>query len=183
MRNRYLTYLYDLVGGAGNYTTLLQQLHEVEFYSLVPNDDNRGVDGEQLRIKFIDEMGPQGSSYLPDHPCSVLEMMIGLAYRLEFELIGGLYERPMTDWFWILVDNLRLTDFNDILYREGHEIRSKVGRIIRVLLDREYDTDGFGGLFPLGKSVTKTGKTVTKDQRRIEIWYQMNAWVMQNYPI
>jgi hypothetical protein len=34
------------------------------------------------------------------------------------------------------------------------------------------DTDGSGGLFPL--------KNPQQNQRTTEIWYQMNAWLMEN---
>lgn len=179
MNDGYFAYLCGEVGGAGEHSLLLEQLHGIEFYSLVPNDHNRGVDGEQLRIKFVDEVGPQGSPSLPDGPCTMLEMLIGLAYRLEFELLGGRYERPMSDWFWVLIDNLGLRNVTDDLYRKGLDIRSKVDIIIRKLLDREYDTDGFGGLFPLN-NLAKSG---TRDQRRVEVWYQMSAWIIENYPI
>lgn len=182
MKDRYLRYLCELVGG-GNYTSLLSQLHGTEFYSLVPNDDNRGVDGEQLRSKFLDEMDLQRSSSLPDGPCSVLEMIIGMAYRLEFELFGGEYERSVADWFWVLIDNLGLRTFDDILYERDRGSEGKIDRIIRILLDREYGTDGFGGLFPLKRTQQNLAKSGTADQRRVELWYQMNAWIMQNYPI
>ena len=87
--NRYLDFLCDVVGRAYEYDKLLAHLHGIEFYSLVPNDDNRGVDGEQMRTIFLDEVGPQGSTSLPNGPCTVLEMLIGVAQRLEFELEGG----------------------------------------------------------------------------------------------
>jgi len=152
----------------------LAQLHGVEFYSLVPNDDNRGADGEQLRNIYIDEVGPTRAPSLPKSPCTVLEMLIGVAYRLEFELLGGNYERPAKDWFWVLIDNLGLEWFVDTNFTQ-YNVLSEVDEKVQILLERQYNTDGSGGLFPLSYP--------QKDQRRVEIWYQMSAWVIENYPI
>lgn len=174
--NRYLNFLTNIVGKQRQYSQLIQQLHRIEFYSLVPNDDNRAADGEELRVKFIDEAGgPQGSSSLPGGPCTMLEMLIGLAYRLEFELLGGRYERTAGEWFWVLIDNLGLTHCDDDLYSDGQHINRMVEIAIRAVLERGYEPDGNRGLFPL--------KRPEKDQRRVEIWYQMSSWVIENYPI
>ena len=172
--NRYLEFLCDVVGRAYEYDKLLEHLHGIEFYSLVPNDDNRGVDGEQMRTIFMDEEGPQGSTHLPDGPCTVLEMLIGVSYRLEFELLGSRYGRPASDWFWVLIENLELDWCDNVLYSRPESVRELDERVTN-LLERRYSTNGKGGLFPL--------KSTKKDQRRIEIWYQMSAWVIENYPI
>ena len=188
MTNSYFDFLCHLVGRKYEYSRLLAQLHGVEFYSLVPNDDNRGADGEQLRNNYIDEVGPTGAPSLPrrgnytdegtcDMPqerCSVLEMLIGVANRLEFELLGGRYERPAREWFWVLIDNLGLDWCDDVAYSD-RETSKEVETKITDLLERQYDTDGEGGLFPLHHA--------QRDQRRVEIWYQMSAWVIENYPI
>ena len=43
------------------------------------------------------------------------------------------------------------------------------------MLAREYSDNGHGGLFPL--------KNPKKDQRKVEIWYQMTEYINENYPI
>ena len=178
MTNSYFDFLWNLVGRKKEYGRLLLYLHETEFYSLVPNDDNRGVDGEQLRNHYFDEVGPTRPPSLPndipDGPCTVLEMIIGVAFRLEFELLGGQYERPAADWFWVLIDNLGLTGYTDQKMGYGIYIL-EVKAAVECLLERRYLEDGDGGLFPLKRPI--------KDQRRVEIWYQMSAWVIENYPI
>lgn len=178
MTNSYFDFLCNLVGRKEEYGRLLLYLHETEFYSLVPNDDNRGVDGEQLRNHYFDEVGatspPSLPNDVPNSPCTVLEMIIGVAFRLEFELLGGQYERPAADWFWVLIDNLCLSPYTDQKMGYGIYIL-EVKTAIERLLERQYLEDGDGGLFPL--------KHPKKDQRRVEIWYQMSAWVIENYPI
>jgi len=170
LKTNYFEFLKELVDAPKEYSILLRHLYETEFYPLVPNDDNRCADGQQLRNNFIDEVGLQRPSSMPEITCNVLEMMIGLSNRLEFELMGGRYERPASKWFWVLVDNIGLTHCTDAGYK-GEYVNNVVSR----LLDRQYMRDGRGGLFPL--------QHPHKDQRRVEIWYQMNAWVIENYPI
>ena len=175
-KNDYLNFLKGLVTHVSSYSysKLLDYLHTVEFYSLVPNDDNRCADGEQFRNIFIDEVSPTKASSLPSGPCTVLEMLLGLAYRLEFELSGGIHEQTASDWFWVLIENLGLDWYDDVeLERESSF--SDVNSILEILLERRYSVNGDGGLFPLVHTI--------KDQRRIEIWYQMSAWVIENYPI
>jgi len=175
--NRYFEFLCSIVDedGSREYDKLLKELHGIEFYSLIPNDDNRGEDGKQLRKKFEnEEKGPQSLSLSLNKPCTVLEMLIGLAYRLEFESANSHWEKTPGEWFWVLLDNLGLGWYDNKMFiqmKGATEINQKVG----VFLDRHYKSDGSGGLFPL--------KEPQKDQRRIEVWYQMSAYIMENYGI
>lgn len=176
MKNSYFNFLCNIVDEdmSGEYSKLLGELHGIDFYSLIPNDDNRAEDGKQLREKFIDEEGQQALSLSQLGPCTVFEMLIGLSYRLEFESANSRWEKTPGEWFWILLDNLGLGWCNDSMFvqmQNMDEIHLKVG----VFLDRHYKSDGSGGLFPL--------KNPRKDQRRVEIWYQMSAYILENYPI
>lgn len=171
---RYFEWLCGLVGRTYEYRRLLEELHRVEYYSLIPNDDNRGEDGLQLRDKFTDEEGPQALSQSQNNRCTVLEMLIGLSLRLEFETLQSRWEKTPSEWFWILIDNLGL-EWCDNLAFEEHDICYTFETTIKKLLERGYESDGNGGLFPL--------KNPKKDQRKIEIWYQMSAYMLENYPI
>lgn len=167
MRNRYFTYLGGLVGEeADNYFNMLNILHNMDFYSLIPNDDNRGEDGKQIRDGFHLSVNIRN--------CTVLEMLIGLSIRLEFETAQSQWEKTVAEWFWILIDNLGLTIFDDDMYK-SMKPRGEIEEIVQRLLDRKYEKNGNGGLFPL--------KYPKKDQRKVEIWYQMSAYVLENYPI
>ena len=174
MKNRYFRYLCDLVGREYEYSRLLEYLHGIEFYPLVPNDDNRGADGEQLRIEYCEEVGLHGPSSLPMGPCTVLEMFVGLAKRLKFDLLGGRYERSLGECFWLLIENLGLEWYDNVSWVVD-DCEFEVNEKIKILLERQYATDGSGGLFPLRHS--------ERDQRRIEIWYQMSAWIIENCPV
>jgi len=173
--NRYFDYLCFLIGRSQEYSILLEKLHDIEFYSLIPNDYNRGADGQYLRSIFLDEVGHTWSTSLPEMECSLLEMLIGLANRLEFETAQSKWEKSPNEWFWILIDNLDLSGCTNDAYIKSECVCKKIDEICDRLLSRGYEYDGNGGLFPL--------KDPKKDQRRVEIWYQMSAYVMENYPI
>ena len=170
----YFDFLCDIVGHGYEYSSLLVSLHKLEFYSLVPNDDNRGVDGEKLREIFLDEVDPQGVSSLPNGPCTVLEMLVGLAKRLEFDLFGSKFERSEGECFWLLINNLGL-EWCDNYRWEAENKEKEVEKRIQILLDREYFPDGKGGLFPL--------RVTHLNQQKVELWYQMSFWVIENCPI
>lgn len=173
--NRYFDFLCAIVGRSQEYSILLDELHRIEYYSLIPNDDNRGEDGKQFRLTFLDESDRTGPSYLPHGECTVLEMLVGLSHRLEWETIQSKWEKTPSEWFWILIDNLGLSERDNTSYLRGSRPGPNVEDLVGRMLAREYGADGEGGLFPL--------KDPKKDQRRVEIWYQMSAYILENYPI
>lgn len=168
VKNRYFEWLGHIVGDNEQYSKLLHFLHTVEFYSFVPNDGNRESEGRHLREEFEDTEGLQALSLFPNDPCSILEMLIALSDRLTLETEASKYEKSPGEWFWILLENLKLCWANDRKFD-----REKVSFIVENLLERRYGSDGDGGLFPL--------KNPKEDQRDIEIWYQMSAYIIENY--
>lgn len=173
----YFEWLCDIAGvwrEEPPYYLLAKALHDRAFTGELPHDENRAGDGIALR----DEYAFNGSSY-PDTidltgPCSVLEMLIGVAKRMDFVLSSPDDDREYTGrYFFELIGNLGLEGLTDDDYAIlGGEARvdDAVGRLMR----RTYDPDGRGGLFPLRRPV--------EDQRYVEIWYQMNAYLMERYP-
>ncbi len=157
-----------------NYSMLLSQLDCIWFYSILANDDNRAADGRDLRYEFCDDMD-YAYELIDDElndPCTVLEMLVALAKRCENQLMWDpdLGDRTHV-WFWKFIDNLGLGDESDDNWDE--ESSEKVDYYVDKLLGRDYFRDGFGGLFPL--------KHAKKDQRKVEIWYQLQNWLMENY--
>lgn len=149
---------------ARTYWSLLRHLFEKEFVWFVPNDDNRAMDGVELRSEFLTkENWPQDP--IVDEwlslGCSMLEMLIAISRRLSFT--GG---GASADWFWHLLHNLDLDKFNDASY-DGDYVELAVHRVN----NRTYDKNGNGGLFPLKKTDI--------DQRGVELWYQLNSYVME----
>lgn len=165
----YLTWLYSQVADVGlknpsrTYWSLFRQLYRKEFIWLIPNDDNRAEDGRLLRVEFLDNERIAGvdSSWM-ELGCSMLEMLIALARRLSFE-----DDATPSAWFWRLLENLGLEVYNDRQSRFTNEINEVLDRVIL----RTYEPDGSGGLFPL--------KNPSQDQRDVEIWYQLSAYLLE----
>lgn len=149
-----------------DYSGLFRLLNKTEFVWKVPNDDNRVADGLDLRMEFVNYVGEQGlyvddtNAHLSDG-ASVLEVLIGLSRRLSFEADG-----TAEGWAWQLIENLGLNlMFNPITRRKEGFIES----VLTDLVWRTYKADGQGGFFPLAWP--------KKDQRTVELWYQMAAYI------
>ena len=66
------------------------------------------------------------------------------------------------------MENLGFESYHD---GSGYS-RNYVTKRMRVVMDRLYDMHGNGGLFPLRKP--------SKDQRKVELWYQMSEYLLQD---
>lgn len=143
------------------YDHLLRILLDKEFVWLIPNDDNRIADGLEVRQEHESETGVRFEGY-----CSVLEVIIGLSRRLEF-MAGG--DAP--GWAWQLLCNLGLHKYANPL---GPRKTIRVDEILEILVWRNYEPDGQGGFFPLAWP--------DADQRKVEIWYQLAAYVEEIHP-
>lgn len=139
---------------------LLRELHNTEFVWLVPNDDNRAEDGLDLRLEFLREANLEPDFGWSNVGCSIFEMFIAFARRLEFET-----DQPLREWFWIFIDNLGLSSCNDATYPGA----VNVDDILYKFVWRTYDYNGQGGMFPLQKA--------DRDQRKVEIWYEFCAYL------
>lgn len=154
---------------AYNHSLLLKDLHHFRFESVIERDENRALDGVDLRYQYIDEENLPDDNGVSDMPCSVLEMMIGMAERFTYDVIGRSFAGTEF-WFWKMIDNLGLTCATDDNYSYAY-----VEQKVETMLKRSYKRNGLGGLFPL--------KRDKKDQRNIELWYQLCAWFEENYGI
>lgn len=168
----YFVWLYSQVGSVDNknrsktYWNLLRIFYGKEFTWLqkIERDENRAQDGRDLRREFLQETKTKTNDrgWL-EMPCSFLELLVALAWRLEFQ--SG--EESQSTWFWILIDNLGLTECTDT--HPPDEII--VNHILDKVMNRDYAKNGAGGLFPL--------KRATEDQRDVELWYQAEAYLLE----
>lgn len=171
----YFEWLYSMVGVPGDsnpersHTLLLDQLIRKDFVWFIPNDDNRFSDGLFLREVFYeDSLGPHD---LLNQPCSVLEMLIALAGRMDYQTNKS-NDDNIWSCFWLLLDNLGLRKYTDAVYTTYAPAWIDVDDILDTFLHRRYKRNGEGGLFPLKRS--------RRDQRKIELWYQMSAYILEN---
>lgn len=171
----YFTRLRQEVGVTANpnpkrrHQILLEQLINTPYEWSVPNDDNRLEDGLNVRYEFLESHGLDISEGA-DISCSVLEMLIALCRRLVFQAEGTVEE-----WFWELMTNLDLEQFDDEYYEFEDNATHEVDDILQNFIQRRYAWNGQGGLFPLRHS--------RRDQSKIEVWYQMADYLHENHTI
>lgn len=179
IKTKYFKWLCDLVGFDYRYSILARAMHRKEFYSIVKNDNNRAEDGKKIRELFIKDMVIDGKYDEDDlymnlgGPCSILEMMIALAFRMEDTMYDCEIDDKSNEYFWKMLHNLGLDDFTNLKYSEDEVFI--VDMILEDFLERRYKRSGEGGLFPL--------RNYKKDQRTVEIWYQMMSYLTENYNI
>lgn len=169
---RYLIWLYSQVANVKTrhkvrtHWSLFRQLNETIFVAFVPHDDNRIADAQDLRDEFLASEGVRGSREWMRLPCSMLELLMILSRQLAFEM-----DDPVQIWFWHLIEVLNLEHFNDREYDDYAQeaIASAIDRVIW----RTYEPNGQGGLFPL--------RNPARDQRKIELWYQLNAYLLEQF--
>lgn len=169
----YFEWLYEQVAVSEfeerdlTYWKLLRILFTTEFFWSVDYDGNRSDDGVALRYRFLEDRGI--SEVDPDWMktgCSVLEMMVALARRMEFETDSG----GAHYWFWVFVENIGLSGFSDerrFTRRQQERIRD----ILDAVIERNYEPSGLGGFFPL--------QYPRHDQRDRELLYQMSDYIME----
>lgn len=152
-----------------NYSLLLNELHSIEFVWSIPKDENRAIDGINLRKLYIDEENLDDSYFDSSIPCSVLEMLVSLSIRCDIELMGSWSSREPGKWFWMMIDNLGLLRCSDDRF-SGEYVRQQVG----IWLSRDFNKSGVGSPFPLHKSRHS-------DQRNVDIWRQMNGYLSEKF--
>lgn len=147
-----------------NYSDLLNALNEIKFYFTIPLDENRAVDGADLRYRFGKEFNIENyiiQHELDNRECSMLEMMVALAVRGEEHIMEDNDIGNQTScWFMDMLGSLKLIDTtNDNFDLDWIEY------CVDRLLNHEYESNGEGGLFTVANP--------RQDMRYVEIWYQM----------
>jgi len=163
----YFEMLCELIGldtGEDEYTLLMKHLYNTDFYWSIHNDDNRVLGGENLRFRL--------GWRVKNKPCTMLEMLVALAVRCEDEIMYDPDKGNRTEkWFWLMLRNLGLTTCTDCTFEDSWNMSDVTG-VTHTLMAREYSRNGVGGLFPL--------KHPKNDQRRVEIWYQLSAYLLEH---
>jgi len=150
---------------ARSYWMLASQMYKKRFDWFVANDGNRVEDAKELRFEFIKERedGYYDKDWM-EEDCSFIEILIVLSRMAAFETDGDPYV-----WLWTMLDNLKLRTFVDDQYNIDTE--EMIDNVLDTVIQRKYNADGSGGLFPL--------REPDKDQTKIEIWYQMATYLLE----
>ena len=181
IENSYIQYLQNIIGIKHNnktYRRLINILYDTEFYYYVENDGNRAAAGISWRDEFAKDYAGGDTEEaqiiandILGGPCSFLELLIGLAEAMNGFFIGEKFS-SISYWFWVLISNVGLDKFSDDVIDPNFV--DKIKNILTRVMDRNYEEDGKGGLFPLK---TYNGY----DQTEIELWYQMSEYIQENY--
>lgn len=150
------------------YQRLLDALHTSTFRYIISLDENRMIDGIDLRERFCYEENVSKSIVEKElyivRGCSVLEMMVALSLRCDEQIMFDFDIGNRTHiWFFEMLKNLGLDGQFD--YAFDYRLYNL---IIERFLNREYTPYGEGGLFV----VYRRG-----DIRQSDIWYQM-CWFL-----
>ena len=174
MEDAYYSWLVGLIGDdyvAVNYQKLLWKLYNTDYIWELDYDRSRAADGLYLRREYARESGIAMDILMQNRCCSVLEMMIALARKAEFDIMHDPdYGDRSGKWFWTMLENLGLD-----VYDDWHYFENEVVRILDVFLHRRYERDGLGGAFPV--------RTTARDLRNMDLWRQMNAYLEEHYPV
>lgn len=152
-----------------NYEKLLRKLYMTEFRWVLDKDENRDADAFELRREYLFDEGYKRYD-IWNTPRSVLEVLVAFSRRIEIEIMGEPGNDDLDRWFWIMLENLGLLKYTDERYND-----KKVNEILDIWMSRNFRSDGKGSIYPL--------KNVKSDQRETEMWYQMHAYLIENYPI
>lgn len=120
------------------------------------SDANRASDGLALRENYISqEYGILVQPYFANDDCSILEMLVAFAKRIETDIMGEPGEDNPTRWFKLMLDTIGVTRFSGLNYDEES---------VETLLQDPLV------LFPGG-------------DKSLSLWEQMQNYINKNYPI
>lgn len=160
-----------------DYSMLMHELFSRTFISSVKMDENRAADGQGLRYDYIKHNSP--SMHLartqPELPlsfikskCTLLEMMIALAIRMESDVMADSDAgNRVPFWFSCMIESLGLVQMTNDNYNERY-----VKRTLLKLDARSYKPNGRGGLF----YIPNTREDLTK----VDYWFQA-MWYLVKY--
>lgn len=168
--DQYQMWLSQLVHGE-DHSELMYILFNTEFTwpDWMPMDENRAVDGQYLRVTFAQEEGWEIEP-MDGWPCSMLEMLVALAVKIENQLAYDPDAGDRTaEWFWMMLGNMGLDICTDEWFLGERTGFGYVMERVGYFKERKYGKEGAGGPFPLSAR--------GKNMKKAELWCQAN-WYM-----
>ncbi|MBO7449066.1 MAG: hypothetical protein J6U54_01745 [Clostridiales bacterium] len=145
-----------------NHENLLMKLFKQPFIFTIPMDSNRYEDGISLRYRYEEDTG---HLYSEEEPCNMLEMIVALAVRIENDFMGDEKGNTIGNWFVYMINSLGFPEDSLLTDEQFYYILNN-------FYTHSYSNDGSGGgcLFYI--------PGFKGDLRQMEIWNQMNCWIM-----
>lgn len=180
MNDGYFEWLCDR-GGLSKSRHLAEIMDNIPFKVIVPNDTNRETDGLNLREIYCDTVHPIGNRWPREGPPSILEVLIALSERtafLIFDPAAPSDEAVSHSVMTMILVNLGVYIYDDFrpcwtARADGKELEvtKKIRKTFEKWNDRKYFSNGKGGIFPLNRP--------KEDQRKVELWYQMQDYIQE----
>lgn len=153
MEDFYKDWLFRQYDMYSEYTGVLSALYSTVFISKTEMDRNLGLDANIARWNY--------SGVIDHNQSNCLEVIYALAVKLN----NLYYEKNVSDWIGIMLENLGLNKYPDYAYSPEY-----VFYIINAWLSRSYREDGLGSLFYI------PGAT---DIPNIDIWMAAHRYLMK----
>lgn len=170
----YYAWLLDKIDDGNRKIMIFQKALDILFHTPFEyryhGDGNRLNDGLRLRERYCEEFRVRYENLERSLDiCSVLEVMVALADRIEFQ---DMHDPDLGDrthlWFWHMFESLGLGMQSDDFFNEP-----AVKDILEKFNKRRYARNGSGSLFSIADPRI--------DMRREELWYQAQYWLSENY--
>lgn len=158
--HEYFDWLYTQAFNGYKWRSAMTTLHKIRFVwdPYIEHDSNRASDGIQLRRDYLFECGEGRETYDFDlDDVSFFEVYVGLARKM-----AHLLDKSLPSAMSYI---LRIGPFDPGMDAE------EIVEVARQVMNRDYDYNGVGGLFPL--------YSANRDQRDVELIYQMNLHVLE----
>lgn len=175
MEEMWAEYLECLIARCGlakykKYHKIFECLHEMEYTYVLDRDKNRESDGLGLRKDFINDRHVKFYDEFINRRCSVMEMMVALAIRVDSHILCDPMSGEETPYkfFMEMIENLRLNQFSGSRF-DDHGIHIYINK----WLNRDFCKNGDGSPFPVIHD--------KRDQRELEIWDQVNSYINEKY--
>ena len=174
----YFVWLCELVSVDGRYTDvsywrLARELFDLLYFCDNDYDESRAMDGLALRRYYIDSGGTDPY----EGECTVLEVLIALARRIENTLDELDGESRIAMYFWEMIENLELGNLSDFAFEEdsrrANGYMRRIDRKITNWMEHHISYNGAGGPFPL--------RNPKCNQAYVDLWYQACAYIDEHY--
>lgn len=146
----------------------MSSLFNKQFFYLLPLDENRSIDGVDLRREYIYENNLSEDGFVkvfPSERANLLEVILSLAIRCD--QIMSTSNHPSTYfWFGKILKNIGINECTDDFYNSDF-VESRLDDLIW----RRYRPDGFGGFFYI--------RNAKEDLRNVDIGTQMSWYLNQ----
>lgn len=171
-RLKYVRWLADKVGASyfgQSFSRLFSCMFDIPFIWVIDKDINRAEDGNRLRTDYASNNTVNWDIFGPNNGCTFLEFMVSISMRAN-DILYDPEEDSTPMFFWEFMHNIGIDTFDDEGYGRRWDMFT-LNQIVSRVLNRQFEADGSGGLFPLTK--------VREDQRKTEIWYQLQAYLRE----